>query len=208
MEADPTTLEPLPAEGESRDRGALARIALLDQIGKDVGEPRNESAFRLEIGAGYAERNYEDSTGEDLVRVPEREETRGASARFTAALPTGIGRGWFLDFATPTVAFAFAWERAEGEIPDVDGTEYDLTRSGGEVNVLNLFTFRHGRQSDASGLEGNAWGAGVSLQYRKAVGVRFDWARAPWVEEDEHVDRYEIGAFVDFMKFDTSGGWK
>lgn len=206
MGVDSTSFQPWHGEGESLDRGALVRIAPLDQIGEDIGEPRNGSAFRLELGAGYAERNYEDPADEDLARVPQREEIKGASARFTAAFPTRIGRGWFWDFATPTLAFAFAWERVEGEIPHVDGTAYDRTRSGGEVTVLDLLAFRHGRLSDASGLEGNTWGAGVSLRYRKAVGVRFDWARVPWGQGEEDLDRYEIAAFIDVLKFDTSGG--
>jgi hypothetical protein len=35
--------------------------------------------------------------------------------------------------------------------------------------------------------------------------VRFDWARVPW-EEDETLDRFEFGAFLDLFEFDASGG--
>jgi hypothetical protein len=202
---DPTTLQRNAGEGESRDRGALVRIAPLDEIGDDLWEPRDDLAGRLELGAGYSERNYEDPGADDLVRVLEREETLGLSGQATLLLPTRIRRGWFWDFATPTLAFTFAWERTEGETWDVEGSEYDLTRSGGEVRVMDLFAFRHGRVDNPGGLEGTTWGAGVTLQYRKAVGVRFDWARVPW-EEDETLDRFEFGAFLDLLQFDTSGG--
>lgn len=205
MGLDPTSLEPITGEGESRDRGALVRIAVLDEIGDDLGQPRDDLAGRIELGAGYSERNYEDPSSEDLVRVLEREESRGLSGQATLAFPTRIRRGWFWDFATPTLAFTFAWERTEGEMWNAEGSEYDLTRSGGEVRIMDLFTFRHGRVDNPGGLEGNTWGAGVSLQFQKAIGVRFDWARVPW-EEDESLDRYEIGAFIDLFQFDASGG--
>ena len=201
-----STFQPRTGEGESRDRGALARIALLDEIGSTVREPRDEMAGRIELGGGYVERNYRDPAADAVVRVLEREEILGASARGTVAFPTPIGRGWFWDFATPTLEVAFAWERTEGDVPTSGGTLYDLIRFGGEVTILDMFSVRHGRVDDASGLEGETWGAGVSLQYRKAVGVRFDWARVPWAEDSEELDRYSISVFLDPLKFDASGG--
>ena len=205
---DPPSVEPRTVEGESMDRGALVRVVPFDGIGASVMEPRDAAAARLELAGGYTEHNYREPTDADLIRVMERETTRGASGRLTLALPTPIRRGWFWDFATPSISFAFAYERTEGEMLDGSSERYDLVRSGGEITLLDMFAVRHGRVDDESGAEGNTWGAGATLQYRKAVGVRFDWARIPGDTESSDLDRYGVTVFIEPFRFDASGGLK
>ncbi|HET9252914.1 MAG TPA: hypothetical protein VFP58_12445 [Candidatus Eisenbacteria bacterium] len=204
---DPGGVEPSTESGESMDRGALVRVVPIDGIGTSLLAPRDAMGVRLELGGGYTERNYGEPSSQDVVRVLERETLRGASGRLTTALPTGIGRGWFWDFATPTISFAFTYERTKGESPGANGEDYDLVRSGGEISILDMIALRLGRVDDEEGgVEGNTWGAGISLQYRKAVGVRFDWARVPGEAEASELDRYAVTLFIEPLRFDASGG--
>ena len=207
MGLDPVLSQPWSGEGESLDRGALVRIAPLDKIGATMGEPRESAAVRIELGGGYLERNYDEQDPDDVVVVLEQEKVYGASGRITVALSTPIDRGWFWDFATPSIAIAGAWEQTEGETPVFGGFDYRRVRYGGELSILGLITLRHGRiDRDPTGIEGETWGAGLALQYRKSVGVRFDWARVPWSEESGEVNRYGVTAYLDLTKFDSSGG--
>jgi hypothetical protein len=207
MGFDPTFGQPVSGEGESLDRGALVRIAPLDKIGNTLGEPRESAAVRIELGGAYLERNYVEQDPEDVVLVLEQEKVYGASGRITVALSAPIARGWFWDFATPSIGIAGAWEQTEGESPSLGGFDYRRVRFGGELSILDLLTVRHGRiERDPTGIEGETWGVGLALQYRKAVGVRFDWTRVPWSEESGELDRYGVTAYLDLLKFDSSGG--
>ena len=96
------------------------------------------------------------------------------------------------------------------EMLDAGGGRYDLVRSGGEITLLDMFAFRYGHVDDEDGSEGNTWGAGVTLQYRKAVGARFDWARVPADagSTSSELDRYGITVFIEPLRFDASGGLK
>ena len=205
---DTVTSQPRIGEGSSADWGALVRVVPFDGIGASVQAPRDAMAAKLELAAGYTERNYREPEADDLVRILERETIRGVSGRLITALPTRIDRGWFWDFAAPTISFAFAWERTKGDTQDANGTRYDLVRSGGEVTALDMFSFRMGRVDDDAGFEGNTYGAGVTLQYRKAIGVKFDWARVPWTTDSDELDRFAITAFIEPLRFDASGGLK
>jgi hypothetical protein len=199
--------QPSRGEGESLDRGALVRIAPLDKIGNTLGEPRESAAVRIELGGGYLERNYGEQDPDDVVLVLEQEKVYGASGRITLALSAPIARGWFWDFATPSIGIAGAWEQTEGETPLLGGFDYHEVRFGGELSILDLLTVRHGRiERDPTGIEGETWGVGLAVQYRKAVGVSFDWARVPWSEESGELDRYGVSAYLDILKFDSSGG--
>jgi hypothetical protein len=193
-------------KGENRDAGAVLRIAPMDQIGRDLDAPRRRAQYRLELAGAYSrlnyvddERiNYEDGHGEEMPDIRQY----GASARLTMAFAPNEGTSWYRDWAAPAVFMALAWDHADIHrstvgplVADIDYT----TRIGSELSVFDVFFLRLGHVEDyVRDVEGTTYGAGVSLKYKNAIGVRGDWAHYPVQDVlDQPWNRYGVSVFVD-----------
>ena len=182
-------------ESEVRDIGALVRVAALDQIGATLGEASTDTRCRLELAGGYSEQNYNEEFSEDLDTYADLTQY-GASVRLTVANPT-TGEGFLRDFGTPAIAVALAWTQTD------EGFGANTNRFGAEGSLWDLIYLRGGYVDDKAGdVHGPSFGGGVSLQYRKAVGARFDYARYPLAEGlRSDLDRFQITAFLDPVRF-------
>lgn len=166
-------------ESDARDLGALVRVAPVDQIGGSEGAG-SDTRYRLELAGGYSEQN-------NVGRLSTRR--IGTSVRLTMA-PGAARAGFIRDYGTPSIAFGLAWAVREEDLSS------DTNHYGAEMSLWDLVYLRGGLD-DLGGLRRAAAGAGIALTYRKAIGVRLDYA---WNERTgDQVDwsRFQATAFLD-----------
>jgi hypothetical protein len=64
--------------------------------------------------------------------------------------------------------------------------------------LAELLSLRHGYVDDPTGtIQDDTWGGGVQVRYKKAVGVRYDFASVPQSRFLDRVDRHGVTVFVD-----------
>ena len=178
-----------------KDWGALLRVVPLDRM-----RQTEDLRFRVEVGGGFARRNYDDSritlTGPNLSYPIVEDRRLGASARGTVAFARER-RGGLADFYTPTVALGITWEESRY----YDGgsqTGRDVTRTGQEIVFADVLRLRHGYVHDPDASVGDdTWGIGVGVNYRGFAGARYDWAKIPQSEFLEDIDRNGFTIYVD-----------
>lgn len=187
-------------EGNERDRGALLRVTPLNQIPEVevAGAGRDGVRCRIDASFGISQRNYlTEAANVDWVGAISEERLRGGSARLTLGLPRAAAGGIW-DFLEPTIAIGATYESAkyyQGE-DEVGGTP--ATRTGQELTLFDAISLRHGHVSDdGSTIDGDTFGVGVRIRYRKMVGVSYDYANVPQATFLGDVSRYAITAFVD-----------
>ena len=190
----------LSGEGENRDWGALLRVAPMDQIGRDIREPRTHRQSRLELAGAYSRLNYdEEGTIEYPVGTSEPildQRQIGASARLTLALPHD-GTRWHRDWAVPAISIGVAFDDADIYLGGQKAGDY-ATRVGAEVSLFDVFFARVGHVEDNwRNVEGTTFGLGFSLKYRNAIGLRGDWATYPAQDYFDSWNRYGVTLFVD-----------
>lgn len=178
-----------------KDWGALLRVMPLDQMGRP-----DAVRFRVELGGGFAQRNYDDSqisyvgaSGSDPVLEDRR---LGASGRLTMAVAV-VKPGGIWDFMSPTIALGATWEKSE-YYEGGDIAAGDVTRSGQEIVLADVLYLRHGYVDDPEGLIGDdTWGIGVGISYRGVLGARYDWAEVPQSKILDRIDRNGFTMFFD-----------
>ena len=186
------------AETTEKDRGALLRITPLGAVRRDA--TARGSRARLDLAAGFSQRNYDDSRlsyiDEDQADPVTEERLVGASARLTIPLRRGSSPIW--SFLNPEINLAGAWDQARYYEGDIRVGGETITRTGQEITFLGLVSMRHGFIDDRSGqILGDTWGVGVALQYRGMLGARYDWARIPQSIFLGDVTRNGFSVFVD-----------
>lgn len=190
------TLDGLSARSEARekDRGALLRITPIGAMA-----PVDRASIALDLSGAFSERNYSDATITFLdpnYRDPIIEERLiGAATRLSVHLNAPQGGIW--DFLSPVVSAGGGWEQARyydgGR--NLGGT---INRTGQEINLLGLVSFRHGFVNDPSGdIQDDTWGFSAGLQYRGIVGARYDWAQVPQSSFLEDVQREGFTIYFD-----------
>jgi hypothetical protein len=199
------TLDGRAARGEAneKDRGVLVRVTPFNGIGSDPLMEGRGLRHRLDLAAGFAQLNYDDSgisyIDEDQPDPIVEDRRLGFSARWKLALPAN--GAWIWSLASPTMDVGAAWQQSkfyDGGV-QVGGT---INRTGQEVVLADLVSLRHGYVDDEVGtVQNDTWGVGIGLAYRKAIGARFDWAQVPqskFLRQD--VQRRSITVFVDPLR--------
>jgi hypothetical protein len=199
------TLDGRAARGEAneKDRGVLVRVTPFNGIGSDPLMEGRGLRHRLDLAAGFAQLNYDDSgisyIDEDQPDPIVEDRRLGFSARWKLALPAN--GAWIWSFASPTMDVAAAWQQSkfyDGGV-QAGGT---INRTGQELVLADVVSLRHGYVDDEVGtVQNDTWGVGISLAYRKAIGARFDWAQVPqskFLRQD--VQRRSITVFVDPLR--------
>jgi len=158
--------------------------------------------YRLELAGAYTLLNYDDDAvityGNGATGPLPEIRQYGASARLTMAFAPNDGAKWYRDWAAPALFFGVAFDQAEVHDAGVGNLDY-ATRIGSELSVCDVLFLRLGHVEDnLRGVEGTTYGAGLSLKYRNAIGVRGDWAHYP-VQDilDEPWNRYGVSLFID-----------
>lgn len=182
---------PAPAirgETDLRDRGALLRLTPIGALETD-----GPSRFKLDVSAGYSQRNYGDATIEfpaldDSDPIFE-ERLVGAATRLSLILRPDRGGIW--NVLVPAISVAGTWEEVR-YFWDGDRAEGLTKRTGQEVSLLGLISLRHGLIEDPTRtFYGDTWGYSVGLQYQGIVGARYDWSEAPQARYLGSVDHAE-----------------
>lgn len=92
--------------------------------------------------------------------------------------------GWILDFISPSATLGYArdWIVPSRQDPStaVTATGPTVNRSGWEITLADVFSYRWGRIEDPdAGVNGSTSGFGVGVGYRRTCGIRYDWATVP-----------------------------
>jgi hypothetical protein len=196
------TLDGLAGRGETTemDRGALLRLTPFGAA-REAGVRR--SSLKLDLAAGFSQRNYGDKgisyIDEDQSDPIVEERLAGASARLTIPLPGGSGGVWKI--FTPEISLGAAWDQAKYYEGGVRVGGETIHRTGQELTLLGLLSFRHGFIDDESGMiQDDTWGVGAAFQYRGMFGARYDWAQVPQSTFLGDVTRHGFSVFIDPYK--------
>jgi hypothetical protein len=192
-----------PGRGEvsQRDFGALLRVTPIDGFPRDASGAGTGLAWRLQVAAAYAARNYADTaTGSDFVTFVDEEQLIGGSARLSARLPVA-DEGGIWNFVEPTLALGLTVESANYYGGDTKLKGYDITRAGEELALLETLYLRHGDMYyDAGDQTYETFGVGVRLRYKKMIGFTYDWAQVPQGVFFGNVGRQGVTFFVDPLR--------
>jgi hypothetical protein len=182
-------------EATEKDRGALLRVTPFGSVSRDA--TAGVSRARLDVAAGFSQRNYDDSQASHFESDPVLEERLvGGSARLTIPLPGGSSPIW--SFLTPEINLAGTWEDARYYEGDVRIGTNEIIRTGQEVTLLGVVSLRHGFiDAESNTIQDDTWGIGVSLQYQGMFGARYDWAQIPQSEFLDNVTRNGFSVFID-----------
>jgi hypothetical protein len=118
------------------------------------------------------------------------------------------GAGWLSRFLSPILSVAQAWddEHFATRLTGRDATRREpvISKSGLEISLLNVFTYRHGRIDDPGGsIHGTSSGWGLGFAYRDMAGFRCDRATVPQATDPEtgqhfpDLHRKAFSVFVD-----------
>jgi hypothetical protein len=185
-------------ETKEMDRGALLRVTLTDP----VREGDHEGArFKAEAALGFSQRNYDDARisyiDEDQADPVTEERLYGVSARLTTQLPSPRS-GWIWDILSPAISWGATYEQARYYDDGKEHGGIPVNRIGQEINLLGLLSLRQGYVDDERGtIHDLTWGIGVGIQYRGALGARFDWAQVPQSDFLDDVERSGFTVFLD-----------
>ncbi len=195
------------AEADTDDFGLFLRATPWNSIDYPVAAWDNVPGFRLDVNFAQSWLNYSDAVLDYGVQQdPILQDTRrGFSVRIAASLPEPVrrelesrGDSWLIDFFTPLVSFAHAWDRSE------DDFERKVHLDGWELTLLNVFTLRGGNiDNPDGGVNGSTSGWGVGLQYGDVGGIRWDQATTPQPSGLPELDRDGFMVFVDALALTT-----
>ena len=186
------------AEADNFDWGVNGRYAILP------GDPHGR-ATRIEVTAGYAELNADESSRFDFGPGDTGPSTyiqrTGVGARVVLPLGTGEDGGpsmwsWWPGAVPSAIELGIAYDHeqrsAGGDPPKEDSDHY-----GFEVSLLSILIGRIGYVSDKERLiEDVTYGVGVHAPIGPWGNVGYDWASYPQAESLSHVNRHGWSAWL------------
>jgi len=190
------------ASGTGIDVGVLARISPLVY---DSGVAPGGLPLRVDVAYGWSVINTNDERivfiNEDQASPLTRGQRNGLAARIALGLPPESRErrrvGWFMEGLDPLLSVGLSkdWEHnSAGGM----GSFYDVDRSGVEVAIANVFTWRIGHVSDQTGdIDGMTSGWGLGMRLGRFAGFRYDHAEVPQARGLDDVSRKGYTVFVD-----------
>jgi hypothetical protein len=181
-------LEEVNGTADTQDYGVHFRLTPYNSLeGADLF-PGLERTLRgsLEVGLGYADRGYDNSTityldGWEADPLP-RLTSRAVSVHI-ALTPAGAVQEHhprFYDFISPLFSIGATWERVQPKVHGQPAGWEPVDRWGVEIVAANLMTFRVGNVEDPTGtIHGSTAGWGLGLRYGRIAGIRYDRATVP-----------------------------
>jgi hypothetical protein len=205
------------AEGSARSYGGLARFTPLNTVG-----PTHASGplggVRLSLAYGMSVIN----DSEDLMRETDlypgdvfpRRYLRGWSVHVETGFPPDFrrgfrkaGLGWIVESLTPLVSFGYTDQVSEPGVKldaagdyfyghDTSG-HFDITSTGWELTVANIWSVRRGHYDGPDGLGGDTEGASLGFELDGVGGARWDKATVPLPGDLGETDRESWTVWID-----------
>ena len=189
------------------DVGLLLRATPLDNTrGATPAVP-----LRLDLSYGYSILNYNDAklvfVNEDLTSPLSRIFFNGFAARAAVGLPASLrsslgGPGWLAGSFDPLLSLGLALDREHLQAGGDHRGGDDVTHTGAELTLLNIFTVRTGYYDDPLGeISAATFGLGIGFQLGRFLGFRYDYGTVPQASTLPNLKRNGYTVFVDPVSF-------
>jgi hypothetical protein len=206
------------AEGTARSYGGLARFTPLNTVGPThasgpLGGVRVSLAYGMSVINDSDEmlRKNDFFTGDPFPR----RYLRGWSAHVETGFPPdlrrgfrNVGLGWVVDSLTPLISFGYTDEVSEPGVRfdtnrdgyyythDTSG-DFDITSTGWELSVANIWSIRRGHYNGPDGLGGDTEGGSLGFKIDGIGGARWDKATVPQAAGLADIERESWTVWID-----------
>ena len=215
-----------PATGKADDSGWFFRVSPYNSfdgpgysgaVDRSVQLALDVSYGISTINRGQPTLDFGDGSPDQMI-----EEDRKGWAAHIAVQPVSLTRAmeddnlaWLARSLSPTISFGAAWDDNTQHYVGYDyltGESFpahsDITKSGWELTLLNVFSLRHGHVTDPDGqIDGDTDGWSLGYAMSGVAGFRYDQAKVPQATDPStglalaSVDRHAWTFFIDPLRY-------